>query len=462
MYNNPLMLYREYIQNSADSLDRTDCEKGRIQIDLNGVDGSITIKDNGVGIPAKNAKHTLHDIGRSNKKSNIDRGFRGIGRLGGLGYCRTIKFSTKAEGENIISTSLWDCEKLRDLINNDDSIEDAKSVLNAVVSFEQDVYDGGVEDHFFIVELQEVQSSQNVLLNVPIVKKYIAEVAPVPFNAKNFSFSDNIEEEFLMNLSDYYTYDIHVNGEQIFKPYADKLSVNKSNDDTISDIEFIDLSYNDETLAFGWIAKLNLLGRINDSSMVNGIRVRSGNILVGDKDIFSKLFREERFNNYLVGELHIANSKLVLNSRRDDFEDNIFKEKLHECFVRDIGIPFSKMIREVSGERSKQKVQVKEEALLTRARKIQKKGHTSKIQKDTIIEELHQMKNKNGNEEKITKIINTLSKSNHILDNHTQKIPVKTKLLLDELFGVIHKTCNEDTASAIIKETLKKVKKIYK
>ena len=341
-------------------------------------------------------------------------------------------------------------------------MEDAKAVLNAVVSFEQYAYEGGFEDHFFIVELQEVQSSQNVLLNVPTVKKYISEVAPVPFDKNKFSFADNIEEEFLVNLSDYYTYDIYVNGEQIFKPYADKLSINKSNNDEISDIEFVDLSHNDETLAFGWLAKLNLLGRINDSSMVNGIRVRSGNILVGDKDIFSKLFREERFNNYLVGELHIANSKLVLNSRRDDFEDNSLKEKLHECFVREIGIPFSKMIREVSGERSKQKLQVKEEALLTRARQIQRKGHTSQIQKDEIIKELHQMKDKNGNEEKITKIIDTLFKSNHVLDNHTHKIPVKTKLLLDDLFDIIHKTCNENTANAIIKEVLKKVKKIYK
>ena len=463
MYNNPLMLYREYIQNSSDSIDKMDYAEGEIEIQLDGVEHSITIKDNGIGIPAKVAKSTLHDIGRSNKKANTDRGFRGIGRLGGLGYCRKIKFSTKVQGEDIVSVSSWDCEKLRNLINNDDSIDDAKMVLDAVVSFDQNVYEGDMDDHFFIVELQEVQSSQNVLLNVPMVRQYISEVAPVPFDNKKFSFAELIEEEFIMNLSDYSTYKIYLNGEQVFKPYSDEVSINKKNGDRITDIEFVDLSHNDETLAFGWLAKISLLGRINDASMVNGVRVRSGNILVGDKDIFSKLFREERFNSYLVGELHIVNNKLVLNSRRDDFEDNSSKEKLHECFARDIGIPFSKMIREASGERSKQKMIVKEETLFTKARKIQKKGHLSKIQKDKIIEELHQIKDKNGNGEKISKLIGHLSQSKHLLDNQKQKIPAKTRLLLSDIFDIIHKKCNnESVANALVEEILKKAKTTYK
>ena len=101
MYNHPLMLIREYIQNSTDAIDeyrrdfRPSSYRPRIEITISGITRAMTIRDNGAGVPGKQAWKLLHDLGNSRKKLNQNRGFRGIGRLGGLGYCDQLSFRTK-------------------------------------------------------------------------------------------------------------------------------------------------------------------------------------------------------------------------------------------------------------------------------------------------------------------------------------------------------------------------------
>ena len=100
MYANPLHIFREYIQNSADSIDEAVEEKilaqhdGEIHIIIDSEKETIVIYDNGMGIKSSEAKGTLLSIGNSGKGGTKRRGFRGIGRLGGLAYARTVVFET--------------------------------------------------------------------------------------------------------------------------------------------------------------------------------------------------------------------------------------------------------------------------------------------------------------------------------------------------------------------------------
>ena len=100
MYNNPEIVYREYIQNAVDSFDNAvaqnlmsldDC---RIEIIVDAERQEISVKDNGTGIKKELAVKTLLDIGNSSKTHTTNRGFRGIGRLGGLSYCKKLSFCT--------------------------------------------------------------------------------------------------------------------------------------------------------------------------------------------------------------------------------------------------------------------------------------------------------------------------------------------------------------------------------
>jgi len=87
MYNDPFCVYREYIQNSADAID-TDAFKRkkevlkdyeiRIKLDPDPQSKSITIEDNGCGIPVALAEEMLLSLGDSAKISDRERGFRGI------------------------------------------------------------------------------------------------------------------------------------------------------------------------------------------------------------------------------------------------------------------------------------------------------------------------------------------------------------------------------------------------
>ena len=92
MYEDPKIIYREYIQNAADQIDKAVLngllkqDEGYIDINLDYQSRKISIKDNATGISQNNFVKILSDIANSEKDRNTDKGFRGIGRLCGLAY----------------------------------------------------------------------------------------------------------------------------------------------------------------------------------------------------------------------------------------------------------------------------------------------------------------------------------------------------------------------------------------
>ena len=114
MYSDPKIVYREYIQNSVDSLENAvslgllEPQGMRIDIVVNAEESYISIKDNGTGISADVAAKTLMNVGSSKKRNSNNRGFRGIGRLGGMSYCDTLVFTTSAENESVKTIVTFD------------------------------------------------------------------------------------------------------------------------------------------------------------------------------------------------------------------------------------------------------------------------------------------------------------------------------------------------------------------
>jgi len=460
MYNDPLMILREYIQNSADSIDKFKKSahahnfEPRIDINVDGASRILTIKDNGFGVTASEAQRVLHDLGESSKKTFLNRGFRGVGRLGGLGYCDQLKFITKAYGEKFYSESVWDCNKLRSLIGTAAEKIDAGSAVRSVVSFSQMDYSKNERDHFFIVELVNLKSSKNALLDVPVIKAYLSQTAPVPFDKKQFHYASKIDAELRAKVPGYETYSIAVNGEQVLKPYKDQVRISKEQSDPIKDIDYVEFHNGTGPLAFGWLAKLNLLGAINPKDRVEGIRVRSGNILVGNKDLLAHFYREARFNNYVVGEIHIAHPCLVLNSRRDDFEDNPYKEEFYNNFVRAIGLPFSQKIRLSSRERSAIQKTKRVRQIRDEGEGIVKDGYFSEAHYKDILKELQRIR-KNSSDEavEIDNLMAGMKKSKHYLDN-IRDIKI-TKEHLKKIFDIVYADVSDSArALQIIKKAL--------
>jgi len=457
MYNYPLMVFREYIQNCADAIDSLGnaAYNTDIEITISGRTRSIKIQDYATGIRARDVRKTLHDIGRSLKDPSTNRGFRGIGRLGGLGYCEELIFVTKAKGESVYSVSKWNCNKLRKLIINNDSL-DATKLVEKVVDISQHKYTKNKRDSFFVVEMHNVRSSRNVLLDVPVVKKYLSQVAPVPFKS-DFAYMSKIDKKLRTKIPNYKTYNIVVNGEQIFKPYVDTVKVGEKKIDTIKSIDFVEFSNGTGLLTFGWIANLGLLGKVSSTGLVDGVRLRSGNILVGDKSLLCDYFRERRFNNYLIGELHVVDQKLVLNSRRDDFEDSRHKEEFYNYFVKEVGLPFSRRIREVSEKRSHKRKQLLNGKLIETANNIINKGYISENHKNKVISELN---NLDTNTEDINNLLISLHSSTHILDFGEKKIKLSSqkKVMLKSMFDIIYEECtNKNQAEEIVNKIVKQI-----
>lgn len=355
MYASPLDMYREYIQNSVDSFDDAVesgfeiADKLAIDIVINELQKSVIIRDNGCGVRADDAVGTLLDIGNSQKSFLTSRGFRGIGRLAGLSYCEKLTFRTSYRDEEVATEIEFDAALLKELLlpgkHESVSVEDVIGKIVTVRTKKETA-----KRRYFQVELDGVWGEAG-LVNLETVKDYLLQHAPLQF-AKEFKWGRTITEKMRLSGYDIPKYRIRLNGETLYKPYRDTLISDrvKKQSDLIRDIK-VELFYRKEKIsAILWYAETSFCGTIIDNT-IKGIRIRQGNILIGGKGSCSSLFKEERFNGWMIGELHVVDSEIIVNSRRDGFEKNsAYYELLSN--LKEWANEVSKEIRHLSYERS--------------------------------------------------------------------------------------------------------------
>lgn len=141
MYDDARCVYREYIQNSADSVDKAIAENtveknnAYIHIRINENRRAISFEDNGTGISQKDFVEKLQNVAQSDKEIGKEKGFRGIGRLGGLAYCEKLTFETSFKGEAVKSAMIWDAKKLKEIVTDRTQKEEAAEVISSVTEF---------------------------------------------------------------------------------------------------------------------------------------------------------------------------------------------------------------------------------------------------------------------------------------------------------------------------------------
>ena len=329
LYTNSLDIFREYIQNSCDAIDDAvdagilEEGTGKIAIELDSESRRIIIEDNGMGIPTRYFERTMSKIGNSDKSLKTDRGFRGIGRLCGLAYCREARFSATAAGEPKLSVMKVDAEKLRKEFFSDNK-HSAEYVLHDVMKFSKDTC--AVDEHFFRVELIDIVDTNNTLLDLEIVRDYLSFTAPVTYSP-NFYYQTEIYEHAAALNFKITEYQIEVNGEPIVKNYKINVQTRMGKDE-IFGVDFRDFYDTDKHLiAWIWIGLSNFKGVLDQTSgtadnKMRGIRLRAGNIQIGNSESLKNLFNEARGTTYFIGEVHTVDTNLRPNSRRDYFEEN--------------------------------------------------------------------------------------------------------------------------------------------
>lgn len=335
MYNDPRVIYREYIQNSSDQIDIALAnkaftnEKLEIIITIDKQGRNIFIRDNANGISTKDIKRKLEDVADSDKKQGEQKGFRGIGRLGGIGYCQELRFVTSHSGEDTETTMIWDAKRLQEIFADYDNHSSAEEVLDEVVSYKHKHVDQ--ESHYFEVQLLNINEANDLLLDYDNIKQYISEVAPVWFSPKFFLKSKI--ERFIKEhdeVPSMHCYNIGIRKEHGEINYVKKeypsgiykmLGKEQKRIDDITDVQ-TDILRNDqgEAIAWIWYTISSFKGVIDKrGNPYRGLRLRQFNIQVGDNTTLMKFFQEDRGNNYFMGEVHTIAKEYRPNARRDYF-----------------------------------------------------------------------------------------------------------------------------------------------
>lgn len=497
MYQDSKVIYREYIQNACDQIDKAVRDglllqsEGYIHIWLDSERRTISIEDNATGIPAADFPKTLGNIADSDKKIGEDKGFRGIGRLCGLAYCRELVFTSTAKGETIVSTMRCNAQKMRELIaaNGRGEKHTARDVLHDINKFTiEDKADPN--EHWFKVELIQINDANTDLLDFAQIKEYLSFVAPVPY-INTFIFRSEIHkhaEEINYHIDEYA---ISLNGEAVVKKYKTNFKTHAKGDDEIFSIEFNDVrDLNGNLLAWIWWGVSRFKAAIQKDCQMRGLRLRKENIQIGNDGALQKLFKEDRGHHYFIGEVFAVAKDLIPNSQRDYFNENEtrnqFERELKRYFNDElkgiyyggsaINSAFDKIDTFVKKEAEFKEKEANgefvdtahREAELVEIEKAKSKALDAKIE----IERKKQKSNEKDNavmgklierieKERVQNLpITTIAKSAEPDIVKDTKIPWRTdklstyskkeRKLISKIFGIIVTSTNRETAESII------------
>lgn len=324
MYVDPLTIYREYVQNAADAIDQARAggrDAGRIKIEIDAAARAATIRDDAEGIPASEFRRVLTSVGASAKRGTDARGFRGVGRLSGLAYARSLTFSSRGAGESRVSTMTWNCQALRTALRDPADTRDLASIIDAITTTSVADEAG---DPYFEVRLEGVaRQGDDRVMSQGAVADYLSEIAPVPLDL-SFSHGSAIAERLgaVVALGDV---EITINGgEPLTRPFRDELPIDGGRPLRLREVAFVEVpSIDGGIAAVGWIAHHDYEGAIHSSTRVRGLRIRAGDVQVGEAGVLADIFPESRFDAWTVGEVHVLDPRIIPNGRRDDFERNV-------------------------------------------------------------------------------------------------------------------------------------------
>ena len=175
-----------------------------------------------------------------------------------------------------------------------------------------------------------INDNNDELLDVDEVRKYLSMVAPVPFDYEKFMFKEEISK-FLMenNIPEPQTYNLFLNKDQVYKGYESPLRIEGHKDVEILGVECRPIKLEDTVLGWYWFCVTSYEGVLPTKCWQRCMRLRKSNIQIGEADCISNhpkrgisLWREERGNNYFIGEVHALDDDLTPNSRRDYFNQD--------------------------------------------------------------------------------------------------------------------------------------------
>lgn len=330
-----------------------------------------------------------------------------------------------------------------------------KEVIEKIVTIRTE--SESLKKRYFEVIMEGVDKDAG-LTDIEAVREYLIQHAPLFFDEK-FKWGRTIYEKIRMEGYHIPQYRIYLNGDELTKPYRDSFISDrvKKSEDLIKDIEVKAFCRGGSLSAILWFAHTDFYGTILENA-VKGIRIRQGNILIGDKISCNQLFKEERFNGWIIGELHVVDKELIANSRRDGFEKNTAYYELIEG-LKEWALTISKEIRHVSYERSL----TGSKKAIAKAEKVEDVEletdlYAEDIGDDTYITESSIMDQSESDELSETDYLSKLSmflnqkkaQTKYTALNINPKLTIEQRRVLERVFDLITQEYEKETAEKFV------------
>lgn len=427
MYHDPMVVFREYVQNACDSIDLAARKnvidsRNKAVVDICLKADSVIIRDNGMGIPKDEVEKLLLGISSSEKDGIETIGKYGVGRLTGAKYCKKLTFETSYPGETCVSRVVWDIAKYKQLMG-DSAVKYASEVIEkcTTCSYAETGEEG---QHYFQVVLE---GADKAILDVENVKNYLSLKVPADYTDtfKNVIIEPSCENypEFKTRFENLKSYRITVNTiNQSFKPF--KVEVKNQNDSVKLSKQnyFVIKGYTGEELAWGWYSFPLSIKQINNCPFV-GLQVRKHNMVVGYNDFLDQYLKKAK--PYIAGELFITSNKIMPSSSRDGFYDSSEVAELFEGLKKYFKKVYNDEIDTLSRFRDTQ-IERTLELLKDRAicRKKVEMGCASQVELDEINKECDKKLDEYAAYLRSNKLNTQFIKevSREIIDYYTQKI----------------------------------------
>jgi molecular chaperone HtpG len=375
MYGERKNAIREYVQNSFDGIQAGIEAKilregdGKVSLTLSPDKKALVIYDNGIGLPHRIAVNTLTAVGASRKERGRQAGFRGIGRLAGIAFTKTLRFRTKASGDELETIVEFDCEALRRGMLNSGR-KPAADLISACTTFYQQ-RNTNPDAHYFEVSLIGLQNAPAEATDTLHMKTFLSQVAPVDYHPdfrvwRNKIFEkagalkvpdlihqvgvDSNDDTNADQAGDEADWSIlnddassmleripvsfvdliirsgdPIREEKIYKSYRNKHSVYGNGD---VDLEDISTHVSSSGAWWGWIGHKTKPGKYIDDA-VGGIRFRLKNIQIDGSELITHVPTTHEiggpfssWSSWFLGEIFVDPRAVVPNARRDNFEED--------------------------------------------------------------------------------------------------------------------------------------------
>lgn len=340
LYDDPIILFREYVQNSVDAYNRAVDEDNSsafdgfcVDIKIDTEKRIITIIDNGYGIPVNAFKDKMTSIGASDKSDSPNQiGFRGIGRLSAMPFCENLIFTNKPAGQDKLYQFTWAGSTFHDLLNKESETE-LSDAIDQISSDSEIAYQGNVAAHFFKVEIQRYNDEIAELIAQTDFIGRLKMMLPLKYDP-DFTYKQEIDDRYFKFMGEHidkFEFDVKLDGNFLYKPYKDSNILE-------SGIYYWELTYRSkekgvpgEKIGLLWYT-FNRKVTANPLDEPYGILVRSKNMLMGDHNALADAMFRSKSDDYVAtfreltqtlqgvyGEMLLHSTRLNDNARRDWF-----------------------------------------------------------------------------------------------------------------------------------------------